>query len=167
MSRTKMDQVRGVGSAVGGRMLQQLERINPQLKDKVAKFLATQHVKMYRMTGGRFVGNPGAPSLLLTTTGRKSGEPRTTALFYLPDGDRQILVASYAGDVRNPQWYLNLAANPTVTVQVGKNVRTTTATLVTGPERAALWPRLTENWPGYQDYQNRTERELPVVVLNA
>lgn len=165
MSRSTADRVRGIGSALGGRMLQVLERINPNLKDGTAKFLATLHVKAYRLTGGRFVDRPGAPSLVLTTTGRKSGQPRSTALFYLPDGDRQVLVASYAGDVRNPQWYLNLSSDPNVTVQIGKDVHKATATVVTGPERASLWPRLVENWPGYAGYQSRTERELPVVVL--
>src|SRR5581483_6357610 len=167
MPRSTMDRMRGIGSAAGGKMLQGLETLNPKVKDRVAKSLASLHVRAYRLTGGRFVDRPGAPSLLLTTTGRRSGQSRTTALFYLPDGDRQILVASYAGDTRHPQWYLNLVADPKVTVQLGKQVRQATATVLTGPEREAIWPRLVENWPGYQGYQERTTRQLPVVALTA
>ena len=165
MSRTRADRVKGLAFEAGGRLLQVLEKAGPAVKDNTAKTLAGLHVKAYKLTGGRLVANPGAPSLLLTTTGRKSGRPRTTALFYLADGDRQLLVASYAGDARHPQWYLNLQAHPEVTVQVGGEVRKATATLVTGAERAGLWPRLVENWPGYADYQTRTTRELPVVAL--
>jgi deazaflavin-dependent oxidoreductase (nitroreductase family) len=167
MSRSRADRVRGLAFEAGGRLLQVLEKAGPAVKDNIAKTLAGLHVKAYKLTGGRFVSNPGAPSLLLTTTGRKTGQPRTTALFYLPDGERQVLVASYAGDARQPQWYLNLAADPNVTVQIGGDVWESTATLVTGAERAALWPRLVENWPGYADYQTRTTRELPVVALTA
>jgi deazaflavin-dependent oxidoreductase (nitroreductase family) len=163
--RSISDKLKGAGFAAGGRLLQGLERLGPATKDRTAKFLAGLHVKTYRSTGGRFVGRPGAPTLLLTTTGRRSGEPRTTALFYLPDGDRQVLVASYGGDDRHPQWYLNLVADPEVTVQIGADERRVTATTLTDPERAALWPRLVENWPGYAGYQRRTTRELPVVAL--
>lgn len=165
MGRTAGDQVRGLGSALGARVLQVLERRDPAMKDRMAKALATAHVRAYRATGGRFVGRPGAPTLLLTTTGRKSGQPRTTALFYLPDGDRQVLVASYGGDARHPQWYLNLVADPDVTVQLGRQTRQAHATVASGPERAALWPKVVANWPGYQGYQERTDRELPVIVL--
>src|SRR4051794_12436023 len=114
MSRSIGEKVMGAGSAASGRMLQALERFGPTGKDRVAKFFTRLHVRTYQLTGGRFVGRPGAPSLLLTTTGRRTGQPRTTALFYLPDGDRQVLVASYAGDDRHPQWYLNLVAHPDV-----------------------------------------------------
>jgi deazaflavin-dependent oxidoreductase (nitroreductase family) len=135
------------------------------MKDRASKLFADLHVTAYRATGGRFVGRPGAPSLLLTTTGRKTGRPRTTALFYLPDGDRQVLVASYAGDRRHPQWYLNLVAHPEVTVQIGTDTHAAHAAVITGPERDSLWPRAVANWPGYATYQARTSRELPLVAL--
>lgn len=97
MSRSTADRISGVGSTASGWLFQALERISPDTKDSVARRMARGHVKLCWLTGGRFVGKPGAPSLLLTTTGRRSGQPRTTALFYLADGDRQVLVASYAG----------------------------------------------------------------------
>lgn len=164
MSNTKSSKATGV-VASGGRVLQMLERISPAAKDRAAKFLARLHVRAYRLTGGSQVGSRGTPSLLLTTTGRRSGQVRTTALFYLPDGTRQVLVASYAGDDRHPQWYLNLLANPAVTVQVGRDVWRATATTLTDDDRESIWPRLVQNYPGYADYQQRTTRELPVVAL--
>lgn len=165
MPRTIADKILGIAPAAAGLLFPILERRSPAAKDRASKLFADLHVKAYRATGGRFVGRPGAPSLLLTTTGRRTGQPRTTALFYLPDGDRQILVASYAGDDRHPQWYLNLTAKPTVTVQIGTDTFQALATVITGPERDALWPRAVDNWPGYADYQSRTTRELPVVAL--
>jgi deazaflavin-dependent oxidoreductase (nitroreductase family) len=150
----------------GAWILQGLERVNLGWKDRLVKTIAAAQVALYRRTGGRwFFDRPGAPALLLTTAGRKSGQPRTTALYYLPDGDRQVLVASYVGDARNPQWYLNLVAQPKAIAQIGSTVRDVVARLLTGDERAAIWPRLVENWPGYAGYQQRTSRELPVVAL--
>jgi len=168
MPRTTLDKIAGSGSVVGAYILQGLEHINPRWKDRLVKAIASAHVQLYRRSGGRWrIDRPGAPALLLTTTGRKSGQPRTTALYYLPDGDRQILVASYVGDIRHPQWYLNLAAEPTVTVQVGTTARDAVARVLTGDERTAIWPRLVENWPGYAGYQQRTTRELPVIALES
>lgn len=165
MSRTIGDRLRGVGPAAGAKLLQSLERINPAAKDRAARAVAGWHVKAYRRMGGRYVSRYGAPTLLLTTTGRRTAQPRTTALFYTPHGDRQVLVASYAGDHRHPQWYLNLAADPEVRVQIGNDVWAATAEVATGPEREALWSRVVETWPGYRSYQARAPRELPLVVL--
>jgi deazaflavin-dependent oxidoreductase (nitroreductase family) len=157
----------GAGSRAGAWLLQRLESRSPASKDRLARTLAGLHVTTYRLTGGRLVGRPGAPTLLLTTTGRKTGQPRTTALFYLPDAGSQVLVASYGGDARHPQWYRNLLANPVARVQLGRTVITAHATVATGTLRERLWPLVVANWPDYADYQARTERELPVVVLTA
>ncbi len=167
MTRSTADKLLGLGPAAAGRFLMLLEKISPRLKDRVARKVAGFHVWAFRRTGGtgRLFGRPGAPTLLLTTTGRKSGQPRTTALFYLPDGDRQILVASYGGDPRNPQWFQNLEADPKVTVQIGEDAFPALATVLTGPEREQVWPKAVANWPGYADYQERTTRQLPVVAL--
>ena len=103
--------------------------------------------------------------LLLTTTGRKTGRPRTTPLFYMPDGDRVILVASYAGDDRHPQWFNNLVADPAVTVQIAGESRRMRAAVATPDEKARLWPRVVELYQGYEAYQRGTSRDIPVVIL--
>lgn len=168
MARSRIDQLAGSGSVVGAWVLQGLEHVNLGWKDTVVRSIANVHVALYQRTGGRWgVDRPGAPALLLTTTGRKTGQPRTTALYYLPDGDRQVLVASYVGDDRHPQWYLNLVAQPRATAQVGTVSHDVLARVLTGDERADIWPRLVENWPGYAGYQDRTERELPVIALES
>jgi deazaflavin-dependent oxidoreductase (nitroreductase family) len=119
---------------------------------------------MYKMT------QPGRPeitvaSLLLTTTGRKSGEKFIFPLFYGEADNGYIIVASKGGAPKHPVWYLNLLANPEVEVQVGTRKMTARARTVTGPERARLWEKALEFWPPYADYQKKTEREIPVVVL--
>jgi deazaflavin-dependent oxidoreductase (nitroreductase family) len=147
----------------GGRFAGLLERHG--LKDRVTRTTTALHVRMYRHSGGRFGSRPGAPSLLLSTTGRTSGRERTIAVFYLPDGDRRILVASYGGDDRHPQWYRNLLADPRATVQIGTEVLRVHARDADEAERSALWPRLVQAWPAYEDYRARTSRTIPVVVL--
>ena len=124
------------------------------------------HVRLYRLTGGRFVGRVGkAPILLLTTTGRRSGEPRTSPLLYLQDGERLAIVASFGGHPKHPVWYLNLTANPEVKVQVGRERFAATARTANAEERERLWPPFVEMYPGYAGYQEKTSREIPVVVL--
>jgi proline iminopeptidase len=119
---------------------------------------------MYEMTQP---GRPKltVPSLLLTTTGRKSGEKFIFPLFYGTDGDSYIVVASKGGAPKHPNWYLNLVANPEVEVQVGPRKFRARARTVTGPERTRLWQKALEFWPPYADYQKKTEREIPVVLL--
>jgi deazaflavin-dependent oxidoreductase (nitroreductase family) len=113
--------------------------------------------------GNRFLR--GAPVLLLTSIGRKSGQPRTTPLIYVADGDRLVLVASKGGSKRHPLWYRNLEANPDCEVQIGAE-RIKFHARTAGPEeKQALWPRLVEVYRDYDDYQARTHREIPVVVL--
>lgn len=141
--------------------------VDPKLKDAGARVVTGFHKALYRWTGGRIAGRMGKTQfLMLTTTGRKSGQPRTTMLNYVADGDRLILIASNGGDDREPQWYRNLKANPEVTVQVGSEHRRMRAATGTAEEKARYWPRMTANYPGYDKYQAKTERDIPVVVLD-
>ncbi|HVF51980.1 MAG TPA: nitroreductase family deazaflavin-dependent oxidoreductase [Actinomycetota bacterium] len=125
------------------------------------------HVAAYRATGGvvghRFPKAP--PTLLLDHVGAKSGTRRTTALTYTRDGDDLILVASKGGHPKHPAWYHNLRAVPDVTVQVGSERRQVTARVASKEERAHLWPEVVKTWPGYAGYQERTEREIPLLIL--
>jgi deazaflavin-dependent oxidoreductase (nitroreductase family) len=108
----------------------------------------------------------GVPTLLLTTTGRKSGDLRRCALIYGVDGDDHIIVASRGGDVNHPLWYLNLVADANVTVQVGADVFDAVATsLDGGPEYDRLWKVMTAIWPAYDEYQAKTDRKIPIVRL--
>jgi deazaflavin-dependent oxidoreductase (nitroreductase family) len=145
--------------------------VNADLKHKVkdALFLGVTavHKQLYSVSGGRIGGNLGGVQfLVLTTTGRKSGQPRTTMLNYGVDGDRLILIASFGGDDRHPQWYKNLHANPEVSVRIGDETRRMRAADATPEEKPRLWSIMTAGYPGYDGYQRRTEREIPVVVLN-
>jgi deazaflavin-dependent oxidoreductase (nitroreductase family) len=120
----------------------------------------------FRAHGGR-VGGPfeGAPLLLLTSTGTKSGEERTTPVMYLPDGEHMVIFASKAGAPTNPAWYHNLVANPTATVEVGTESFQVQARVASGEERAELYNRQAELRPQFADYAEKTTREIPVVVL--
>jgi deazaflavin-dependent oxidoreductase (nitroreductase family) len=107
----------------------------------------------------------GVDTLLLTTRGRKSGKLRRTALIYGRDGDRYIVVASKGGAGKHPEWYLNLVANPEVEVQAGAAKFTARARTASAEEKPELWRLMTSVWPDYDAYQARTERDIPVVVL--
>src|SRR5204863_9876036 len=100
-----------------------------------------------------------------TTTGRTSGEPRTTPLIHVVDGDRWIVIASKGGAPDHPAWYKNLEADPHATIEVLADEVPVVASTVDGEERARLWSAMTEAWPDYDDYQAKTDREIPVVVL--
>ena len=104
--------------------------------------------------------------MLLTTVGRRSGAPRTVPVLYLRDDENVILVASGVGRSRHPVWYLNLEANPVVSIEIGREKMEMMARRAKGEERAALWPRLVEMYRGLDGYQLRTEREIPVVILS-
>lgn len=125
------------------------------------------HVVAYRATRGlighRFPGAP--PMLLLEHVGAKSGRSRTTPLVYVADGEDLVLVASKGGHPRNPAWFHNLRANPDTTVQVGSRRRPIRARVATEQERARLWPKAVAAYGGYTDYQKRTDREIPLVIL--
>jgi deazaflavin-dependent oxidoreductase (nitroreductase family) len=125
-----------------------------------------EHVDRYRATDGE-EGHDwrGTVTLLLTTTGRHSGETRTTPLIYQSDGDRYVVVASQGGAPRHPGWYHNLSADPNVEVQVKGDRFNATASTAEGEERERLWKLMTATWPAYDEYQTRTDREIPVVVL--
>jgi deazaflavin-dependent oxidoreductase (nitroreductase family) len=124
------------------------------------------HAALYRLTGG-LVGHWTGPlqSLLLTTTGRRSGQRRTVPLTYMLDGDRYVLVASNGGTDRHPAWWLNLSADPRAQVQVGGQAYEVTASTADGEERARLWPRLKAMNPFYGWYEQTTSRRIPIVIL--
>jgi deazaflavin-dependent oxidoreductase (nitroreductase family) len=128
--------------------------------------IGDEHVAKYRETDGEdgYLWN-GATCLLLTTAGRKSGEPREIPLIFAADGERQIIIASKGGAPTHPQWYRNIEANPRVEVQIKGDRFAATARTVEGEERDRCWARATEGWPNYDEYQNRTDRVIPVVVL--
>ena len=114
------------------------------------------------------VGGAGlVPTLLLTTTGRKSGEPRPTPLLYQPCGSGFLIVASRGGSDHHPAWYLNLLENPACQIQVGRFAYTGHARVLASDERTPYWEWMVRFWPDYANYQARTEREIPVVILDA
>jgi deazaflavin-dependent oxidoreductase (nitroreductase family) len=135
--------------------------------DPVADDLFGQeHVRAYRETSGQ-VGYDwrGTTILLLSTTGRRSGEERTTPLIHRTDGDGWVIVASKGGAPDDPYWYKNLEADPNATIQIKDELIPVRAHAAQGAERERLWQRMTEVWPAYDDYKQRTAREIPVVVL--
>ncbi len=126
----------------------------------------TEHVKAYIDTDGeRGHDWHGTRCLLLTTTGRKSGEPRILPLIYAEDDGRQVVVASKGGAPEHPAWYLNLAADPDVEVQVRGDRFRATARDAEGSERERLWTTMVGEWPDYDGYQEKTDRQIPVVIL--
>ena len=123
---------------------------------------------VYRLSAGRVAGNvpSGAPILLLTTVGRRSGRLRTVPLLYLPDGDDLVVVASRGGMTAHPAWYLNLLVHPEVTVDTGRHRRIMRAHVATTSERARNWPKLVDAYEHFASYQRRTTRQIPVVMLS-
>jgi deazaflavin-dependent oxidoreductase (nitroreductase family) len=130
------------------------------------QLFGTEHVETYRDTGGnRGHDWRGTTTLLLTTTGRKSGRERTTPLIYQPYGDDHLIVASKGGAPEPPEWYLNLEQEPEVGVQIRDDVFRARARTATPEEKADMWRAMTATWPAYDDYQQKTDRDIPVVVL--
>src|SRR5215470_10330778 len=134
----------------------------------------TEHLRRYRESGGAeghlfdatIAGVPGiVPCLLLTTIGRHSGEKRTSPLFYGTAGEAYVIIGSKGGAETHPGWYLNLRANPTAEVQVGREHFTVRARVATGKEREQLWEQMVQIYLPYREYQRKTKREIPVVVL--
>ncbi|MBK5220128.1 MAG: nitroreductase family deazaflavin-dependent oxidoreductase [Thermoleophilia bacterium] len=126
------------------------------------------HTFLYRRTGGRLGHSiPGVPGkmLLLDHVGAKSGTKRTAPLLYVEDGADVVIVASKGGFPKHPAWYHNLMANPDTTVQIGSEVRPVHARVATPEERERLWPLAVKAYGGYRDYEARTDREIPLVVL--
>jgi deazaflavin-dependent oxidoreductase (nitroreductase family) len=125
-----------------------------------------EHVRRYRETNGQEGYEwRGTTILLLTTTGRVSGQDRTTPLIHRTDEGRWVVVASKGGAPDHPAWFKNLEANPQATIQVQKEIIPVRARVAEGEERERLWKLMTEDWPAYDDYQRKTERQIPVVVF--
>ena len=120
----------------------------------------------FRANGGK-VGGPfeGAPMLLLTSTGAKSGQPRTSPVVHTRDGDNYVIIASKAGAPTNPDWYHNLLANPRATIEVGADIIEVQAAPAEGPERQRLWDQHVALMPNFADYEKQTDRVIPVIVL--
>ena len=141
-------------------------RLSNSLGSKGLRTVGKLNVPVYRLTRGRVGGKVGkGPVLLLTTTGRKSGQQRTHPLIFVQHGDGWAIVASKGGAPDHPAWYLNLTANPEVEVQVRGDVYKAQARTAQSPERELIWAEAIKVWPDYDTYQARTERQIPVVVL--
>ena len=137
------------------------------MTDADEQLFGDEHVRVYRETGGErgYRWKRGTTILLLTTTGRRSGEPRTTPLIHRTDGDRWVIVASKGGAPEDPAWFTNLEADPNATIQVLDEEIPVRMSVAEGEERDRLWALMTEVWPDYDAYQTRTDREIPIVVL--
>lgn len=135
------------------------------LRARALKAMFKAHATIYEQSGGRIGAWAGLPTLLLSVTGRKSGQVRSTPLVYFEDGDSYVVVGSDGAAKRDPQWWKNLQIDPTGSVRVGRKQFEIKATLATGTERERLWEIGTSINPMWSKYQTRTKRELPVVVL--
>ena len=137
------------------------------MNEVVLKLVTGLHKAVFKASNGRFASRgSGMPVLMLTTTGRKSGQPRTTMLTSpLQDGGRIMLVASNGGDDRHPAWLLNLREHPQVEVTMGGRSTPMTAHVADAAEKAVLWPRIVADHDNYATYQTKTDRDIPVVVL--
>jgi F420H(2)-dependent quinone reductase len=137
------------------------------LKARLVNLIPRANVLLYRWSDGRIGGRMEAlPVLILHTVGRKSGKARQSPLLYLRDEDDYVVVGSRGGSDAPPAWWLNLQAAPAATVEIVGTRQPVSARRATAEEKAALWPRLTAGFPFYDDYQARTARELPVIVLS-
>ena len=147
---------------------QPISESQEKVADVFIRWMTKANTWVYRATGGK-VGAKfmrGAPVCLISTTGRRTGQKRTVALIYLQDGRDVILVASKGGMPHHPQWYLNMEANPDVEVEIGRTVTPMKARRASDEEKSAYWPKLLEIYPDYADYQARTERNIPVMILS-
>lgn len=129
--------------------------------------LGADHIRAYQETGGErgYLWN-GVPTLLLTTTGRRTGQPRTAALIFGRDGADHLVVASAGGAPKHPAWYHNLQADPRAEIQVKAQRISVRAHTASAEDKPRLWRIMTELWPNYDAYQARTDRDIPVVVLS-
>ena len=136
-------------------------------KDALYKVATGIHRALFNVSKGRIFGKAfGMPVVKLVTTGRRSGKERSTVLAApIAEADRVVLVASFGGDDRHPAWYFNLRANPEVRVTTAGSTRSMVARIATDEEKDELWPQITSVFEGYADYQKRTERPIPVVIL--
>ena len=129
------------------------------------KIQSKVHQFLYRISGGKIGSYFGAPTLLLTTTGRKSGKQRTTPLYYVDDNNRWAVVASNAGSENHPAWYLNLQKTPSAKVQISEKQYDVNARVANEDERDRLWTQFLEIFAGYETYQEQTNREMPIILL--
>jgi deazaflavin-dependent oxidoreductase (nitroreductase family) len=136
------------------------------MADSDDALFGAEHVRVYRETkGARGYHWRGTQILLLTTTGRSSGEQRTTPLIHTVDGDRWIVIASKGGAPEDPAWFKNMEADPEATIQVEAEEIPVVMSTADGDERTRLWAEMLKEWPSYDDYATKTDREIPVVVL--
>jgi deazaflavin-dependent oxidoreductase (nitroreductase family) len=137
------------------------------LKAKLVNLIPRANVIVYRWSNGRFGGRmEDLPILILHTVGRKSGKARQSPLLYIQDGEDYVVVGSRGGSDAPPAWWLNLQAMPGATIEIKGTKRPVSARTATAEEKANYWPRLTAGYPFYDDYQARTAREIPVIVLS-
>ena len=123
------------------------------------------HAGVYRATGGKLFGRMGkSPILLLNTVGRKSGKKRTSPLLYVMDGGNFVVIASKGGAATHPAWYLNLRTNPEATVEIGDREVQVEAEVADPEDKTRLWQKMVEMYPAYDDYQKKTEREIPLLI---
>jgi deazaflavin-dependent oxidoreductase (nitroreductase family) len=136
------------------------------LRRWVIRALSKFHLAVHRLSRGRLLGRlAGMPVLLLTTTGRRSGKPRTTPLTFFRDGNDLVVIASNGGADRAPDWSLNLQQNPRAVVQIRTDELTVDASTASPEERERLWVGITATYPGYAAYQEKTTRQIPVLIL--
>jgi F420H(2)-dependent quinone reductase len=129
--------------------------------------MSKTHLAVQRLSRGRLLGTvAGMPVLLLTTTGRRSGKPRTTPLTFMRDATDLVVIASNGGSDRAPDWCLNLQQDPRAIVEIGADRLSVTARTASPAERERLWPEITATYSGYARYQERTTREIPVLLLS-
>lgn len=140
-----------------------------RLKNDLFRIGTGLHRAIYRASGGRLLGQvAGMPVVILNTTGRRTGRPRHTMLTTpVHHDDLIVLVASYGGAPRHPAWFLNLRDHPDVTLTLGGTTRPMRARVTDADEKAELWPQIVEAYGGYGGYQQKTDREIPVVVLES
>ena len=141
-------------------------RINMSMPAGAIRIAGKLQARLYRLSGGRLGGKSARkPVLVLTTTGRRSGQPRSTVVLYKADGDNIVVIGSNAGNERAPAWGLNLGANPEAEVQIRSERRRVRARVAEGEERAQLWSRMNSDYRGYDEYRVRTNRDIKVFVL--
>lgn len=140
--------------------------MNKTAYNSISKLVTGAHTALYKASGGRVAGRIGQmPVLLLTTTGRRSGKPRTKPLGYVKEGADYLLAASNGGNDFFPAWWLNLKANPVAEIQVGGQRLAVNARKASVGEREQLWPKFVAVFQGYAGYESKTDREIPVVIL--
>lgn len=143
-----------------------LARISNSLGATGLRWAGKLNTPLYRLSGGRIGGKVGrAPVLLLTTTGRKSGQARTAPVVYLADGENVVVINTNAGNAKVPAWSLNLKANPEAEVELGREKRKVRARIAEGEERADLWRKHNVQYAGFDDYQTKLDRTASVIVL--